>query len=426
MMRAIVAALAATLLSAAPAAAAEPDPTAPAYDVALTSADHGMRWRGRETLTITNPGVAPLARVWIRLWGNGGHGCRAPRPVRIAAVAGATAGRPAVFCSAVPLDLDAPLAPGARGSVAFDFDIRAPLKRDRFGRRGRRIALLSNALPALAHLERGAFRLDRYFPFGEAWTYPAARWTVRFTAPAGVAVAAPGVLQPDGSRILEHGRDYSFAAGRLRSLQRTIAGVRVTAWVDGTQSGRELRRALRIAARRLPRLVALFGPYGWSDLQIVVTNDTAMEHTALVMSPSVDFVLTHELAHEWWYALISDDQAQAPWLDEAFASYAEEAAGAQRGPWCRRPGARGTALVTRGTAFFRRRHYAGYEAVYSEGACLLDMLRARMGHVLFDGALRGYALANRYGWSTAAKFRAAMDAASPVGLGDLWRRYRVR
>ena len=103
--------------------------------------------------------------------------------MRIADVAGATAGAPAVFCSAVPLRLDAPLAPGARGSVSFDVDIRAPRRPGRFGRRGR-MALFSNAIPALAHLEGGAFRLDRYFPFGEAWTYPAADWTVRLDAPA--------------------------------------------------------------------------------------------------------------------------------------------------------------------------------------------------------------------------------------------------
>ena len=48
-----------------------------------------------------------------------------------------------------------------------------------------------------------------------------------------------------------------------------------------------------------------------------------------------------------------------------------------------------------------------------------------MGSGVFDRALRAYAIANRYGWSTAAKFRAAMDAASPVSLAGLWRRYRV-
>ena len=422
MIRPLALALAALALGAAPAAAGEPDATAPAYDVGLRGTDEGRRWSGRETISFTNPGAAPLDRIWIRLWGNGGNGCRTPRPVRIAEVTGATAGAPAVFCSAVPLRLAAPLPPGARGSVSFDVHIRAPGVPGRFGRRGK-MALFSNALPALAHLEHGVFRLDRYFPFGEAWTYPAADWTVRFAAPPGVSVAAPGVLRPDGSRLLERGRDYSFAAGRLRSLRGVVDGVAVTVW-SGRRGG-GLEKVLRIARRRLPLLAARFGPYGWPDLQIVVTQDAAMEHTGLIMTPPADFIVTHELAHEWWYALISSDQAEAPWLDEAFASYAEEAAGAQEQPWCRRPGTQ-TRLVTRGTAFFRSRRYDGYGAVYSEGACLLDVLRKRMGAPVFDAALRDYALANRYGWSTATEFRAAMDAASPVPLDDLWRRYRIQ
>jgi hypothetical protein len=417
--RAVAAALLLALLAAAPAHAGEPDATAPAYDVALEGSDRGFRWTGRETISFTNPGTAPLDRIWIRLWGNGGFGCRGKRHVRIANVAGAAPGDPAMFCTAIPLRLAAPLARGARGSVSFDVDIRVPDQADRFGH-GRRVALLSNAIPVLAHLEGGAWRLDRYFPIGEAWTYPIADWTVRLDAPRGVRVAAPGVLQPDGSRRLERGRDYSFAAGRMRSLHARIAGVDVTVW--GAQG--RLRHVLALTRKRLPRLAALYGPYGWPDLQIVVTPHAFMEHTGLIMTSPQDYVVTHELAHEWWYALISNDQAEAPWLDEAFASYAERAAGAQRGRWCRRPGP-DARLVTRGIAFFRERVFDGYGEIYSEGACLLDVLRARMGAGRFDAALRAYAVANRYGWSTAAKFRAAMDAASPVPLADLWRRYRL-
>jgi hypothetical protein len=421
---ALLAAVAALLVAAAPAAAGEPDATAPAYDVTLTGSQHGFRWTGRETIGFTNPGAAPLDLIWVRLWGNGPRGCHGERAVRIANVAGATAGAPGVACTAVPLRLAVALAPGARGSVAFDVDIRVPRIHDRFGH-GRRVALLSNAIPALAHLEAGAWRLDRYFAYGEAWTYPTADWTVRLDAPRGIAVAAPGVVQPDGSRRLEKGRDYSFAAGRLRALRGRIGGVAVTVWDARGKPGKRLEKVMRIARRRLPRLTALYGPYGWPDLQIVVTEAAGMEHTGLIMTSPVDYVITHELAHEWWYALISNDQAQAPWLDEAFASYSEEAAGAQKHPWCRRPGP-DTRLVTRGVDAFRGRGVLDYGAVYYEGACLLDVLRKRMGRARFEAALREYALAHRYGWSTAAEFRAAMDAASPVPLADLWRRYQVQ
>ena len=420
---ALALASAAFALSSAPALAGEPDATAPAYDVALNGSEQGRRWTGRETIALTNPGAVALGRIWIRLWGNGERGCRTPQAVRITAVSGATAGAPTVACSAIPLDLDAPLLPGARGSVSFDVDIRAPRRPGRFGSRSR-IALFSNAIPALAHLEDGAFRLDRPYSGGEAWTYPAADWTVKLDAPEGVAVAAPGVRGSDGTRRLERGRDFSFAAGQLRAVRSVVDGIAVTVWDVSGKRGR-LGAVLAMARRRLPRLAALYGPYGWPDLQIVITQDAAMEHTGLIMTPPIEFVVTHELAHEWWYALISGDQAQAPWLDEAFASYAEEAAVVPRRPWCRRAGAEAP-LVTRGTDFFRGPRRGDYGAIYSEGACLLDLLRKRMGAAVFDAALREYALANRHGWSTAAEFRAAMDAAARVGLGDLWRRYRVQ
>jgi aminopeptidase N len=31
------------------------------------------------------------------------------------------------------------------------------------------------------------------------------------------------------------------------------------------------------------------------------------------------YVVAHELAHQWWYASVGNDQVEEPWLDEAFA-----------------------------------------------------------------------------------------------------------
>jgi hypothetical protein len=418
----LLAVLALALLPAG-AAAGEPDATAPGYALDLTGSDGGFRWRGHETLTVTNPGMAPLERIWVRLWGNGARGC-ARTSVRVTGVTGGAAGRLLKRCTAQEVVLALPLAPGGRGTVGFDVDIRVPRGvQDRFGRGGRRMALVSNAVPALAHLEDGRWRLDRWYGGGEAWTYPAAEYRVAIHAPPGISVAAPGVRQPDGSRLLEHGRDYSWAAGRMRQRSATVEGIAVTAWGPAAGRARQVTRALAIAKRRLPRLVALFGPFGWPDLQIVVTNATAMEHSALVMTPAVDYVMVHEMAHEWWFGSVGDDQARSPWLDEAFATYAEEAVRGQK-PFCRRPGPEAR-LVTRGVAFFRTR-LLDYGIVYFEGACLLDRLEHRMGRRTFRAALRDYAVAHQYGWSTDAAFRAAMDAASPEPLGALWRRYRVQ
>ena len=248
---------------------------------------------------------------------------------------------------------------------------------------------------------------------------------MRLDAPPGVAVAAPGVLQPDGSRRLERGRDYSFAAGRLRSVGATIAGVDVTVWGVRGPRPAGLDRVLRIVRKRLPRLTALFGPYGWPDLQIVITDDASMEHTGLIMTPPQDFVITHELAHEWWYALVGNDQAEAPWLDEAFASYAEEAAGAQRFPWCRpaRPQDRDRHARRR---VVPRARLPGLRARLRRGR--LPARRAAQAHGPRPVRRRA-ARATPTPTATAGRRRASsaphMDAASPVPLGDLWRRYRV-
>jgi hypothetical protein len=417
---ALLAAVALLLLLGTGVAVAEPEAFAPAYVVTLRGAHGGFAWTGRETISFTNPGPGSLDRIWVRLWGNGAGGCRSPRAVRIGSLRGARAGRPRVGCTAVPLDLSTPLAPGARGRVGFDLAIRVPRRSDRFGRGGLGLALLSNALPALAPREAGAWRLEPYFPLGEAWVYPTADWTVRLRAPRAVAIAAPGVRRAGGVRHLANGRDYSFAAGRqLRRVRATVDGVHVSVWGARNTRTAELRDTIRHVRSTLGRLNTMFGPYGWPDLQVVLTRAANMEHTALIMSASQNFILAHELSHMWWYALIGSDQARSPWLDEGFASYSENRL-AGTVPACDGPDPT-SRLLTRGVDYWAE-HLSRYVVVYVEGACLLQLLERRLGPPRFRAALRAYALAHRYGWHTAAAFQAAMDAAAgdPHLLDDLW------
>lgn len=82
----------------------------------------------------------------------------------------------------------------------------------------------------------------------------------------------------------------------------------------------------------------LFGAYNHDSLTIVeVTFADGMEYDGLhylgqeyfntyqgLASSYLIAISVHETAHQWWYGMITNDQAEEPWLDEAFCVYSEE------------------------------------------------------------------------------------------------------
>jgi aminopeptidase N len=101
------------------------------------------------------------------------------------------------------------------------------------------------------------------------------------------------------------------------------------------------QQALDVAAGSVQTYNELFGLYPYADLDVVEGHfliegsPGGMEFSGLVLISSEFYasegiytmldmpavVLSHEVAHQWWYAVIGDDQVDDPWLDEAFAVY---------------------------------------------------------------------------------------------------------
>ena len=262
-----------------PVAGRRPEAFAPAYAVALRGADDGFDWTGRETISLTNPGAAPLDRVCPAVGQRRPGGCRGPRAVRIADV-GARAGAP-------PRRLHGGPAPALSAAGARRARQRRVRRRDPgpappgpLRPRRRKLALLSNAIPALAPLEGGMWRLDRYFPLGEAWTYPAADWTCAARRAPGVASRRAGRAAGRRQPPARTGRDYSFAAGRLRAFRATVDGVARDRLGRRDTHGLPAPARCRIARRRLPRLVGAVRPLRLARPAVRRhTTATAMEHT---------------------------------------------------------------------------------------------------------------------------------------------------
>ncbi|RLE84735.1 MAG: hypothetical protein DRJ41_02595, partial [Thermoprotei archaeon] len=78
----------------------------------------------------------------------------------------------------------------------------------------------------------------------------------------------------------------------------------------------------------------LFGRYVYSELKICEVEGwfLGMEYPTIIMMTSkaylsntsiLEMVIAHEVAHQWWYAMIGNDQASEPFLDESLASYSQ-------------------------------------------------------------------------------------------------------
>jgi hypothetical protein len=219
------------------------------------------------------------------------------------------------------------------------------------------------------------------------------------TAPPGDTVIANGKPGPRHGNTWHFSaasvRDVAVASGHFRIVHTTAAGVPITVGVtrslpdNPTTVGRLIAAAVRDHARRL-------GPFPFAQLNVVVVPDVhgGIEYPGAIYlgTHQVDATPSHEVAHEWFYGLVGDDQARDPWLDEAFATYVEALqdgkadyyAGAAIPPAGRdRVGAPMTYWEKYGESTY-------FRSVYLQGATTLSRARQAAGATAFDAAIRCY------------------------------------
>jgi hypothetical protein len=427
----VLAVLLAAGVLAAPTAAAGPT-GGTAYDIRL--AGDGFVWHGRESVRFTNTTGSTVDTVWFRLWGNGVDGCAAPA-VRVSKVTGGVAGPLAVDCTALPVRVR--LRPGAHTTIGFDLDITVPDRDTRFGRH-EGAAYVTFALPVLAVHDRDGWHLEPYTALGESNYALTADWQVRIDHPSTMAVPTSGVATTRPGRHgravtsahAEKVRDFAFVAGPFREhTARTAAGLRVRVWQGRDVTDAEADLALRTAVDSMTAFGEWYGRYPYPEVDVVTGQFTygSMEYPTLVTAVPAEVAVSHELAHQWWYALVGNNQYADPWLDESFTHYSALRFTGEEGDNCADPSWQSPEdRLTNGHDYWDQLsggHY--FVSVYLIGACMLNDLEATLGSGRMLAMMKSYATAHRYGVSTPTDFRDAAQAASPVDLTPLWDRWRV-
>ncbi|WP_202867256.1 M1 family metallopeptidase [Kribbella pittospori] len=411
------------LLLLAPAALLVPAnaevPRTPSYQVELTSNADGRTWSGRESVSFTNTSADLMAEIYLRLWGNAG-GCSS---VVVSNFSGGTATTDCTVVKVVPAE---PVEPGKPTTIGFDVTMTAPDREDRFGRSGA-YSFFGNALPVLAVRDGDGWHLDPDVGIGESFYTVAADFAVRLLHPGQLGVPSTGELI-DGVAIAKQVRDFAWAAGPFRTAEATSpGGIKVRTWATDLLSPEAVAETRTEAVAAIDDFGRRFGDYPYGEIDLVLndrwTNFSGMEYPGFVLLISPASPVVHEVAHQWWYGIVGNNEYADPWLDEAFATYATDlhTGDQQAGCW---PGSLPVAISSSmGYWGAHQSSYATY--VYTYGSCMLHELERLIGAPAMARLLTTYARDHWFGVSTPADFKAAAQAVSSTDLTSFWRSHAV-
>ena len=228
-----------------------------------------------------------------------------------------------------------------------------------------------------------------------------------------VAASAPAAGEPKSGNYsyhLEQARSFAFSVCDSYFEQEIIHnGVLLRAYLffNEVDAG---QRILKMAAQALDLYGELWMPYPREMLSIVAADFLHnMEMDGMVMlsygvidnanierESMLDYLVPHEVSHQWFYSLVHNDQAAEPWLDEALATYSESLFYERYYPdllawwWTNRV----DKYTLSGNVDAEISESSGYDsyrdAVYLRGAQFLRDLRLTIGDQAFFASLKEY------------------------------------
>jgi hypothetical protein len=337
------------------------------------------------------------------------------------------------------INLRVPLGGLERGDTAI---VRLPFRLD--------IARSPDAFTARTSVENGVLSFGQWFPIvsTEHEVYGLGDSQISFTADeirleletttalGRDAVACPGLVTAPASTgtswICETTdvRDFSFVVNpRFRLTERSIDGTELRVYTETVGGG----VTADLAAEALAGLSEAFGDYPWDDLvlaEIGSGGGFSMEYPRMIHltrdKVADTYVVYHEVAHQWFYGQLGNDQQREPWLDEGFSDFgARFLMGIGENQCSTRPVDSEVfdweADATTGGDWTSCDGY--FHAVFYRGTEFLTAVRAAMGDEAFFRAMRRWVTQNRHGFTTGSRLLGHLSGSTDANLEPIFEAY---
>lgn len=219
--------------------------------------------------------------------------------------------------------------------IVINFVITIPNSTHRFGYYDGNINL-GNWYPIVCKYTGEEFDISPYYSTGDPFFSDIANYDVKFKYPEKYKMCATGSV----SESKENGmvsadisaravRDFAICLSDKSDIISAKCG-NTTIFYMGYNSDKNNDKYLSVSKEAVSYFSKIFGNYPYSTMSVVKTPFIygGMEYPNLVMiSDAVQEddeylkVIVHEIAHQWWYGVVGNNEVNDAWLDESLSEY---------------------------------------------------------------------------------------------------------
>lgn len=236
------------------------------------------------------------------------------------------------------VNLNEPLKQGDKVEIEVSYSINLANIRHRLGYADNVFTLANFYLSPCYLNEDGTFFENHYYDYGDPFCENLAKFDVNFTLKKGFNVFSSGELvneieNLDNTKTLtlksELTRSFAIiASNELKSVQKTVGNTKI---VYAYLTDEKPQTTLSVAVDAFKTFSSTFGELNKKSIVVVESFYAfgGMEFSNLVLVTSkalndhnnFENIVVHELAHEWWYDVVGNNQVLEPLLDEGLTEF---------------------------------------------------------------------------------------------------------
>lgn len=245
--------------------------------------------------------------------------------------------------TALVVPLPHAVAAGESVTLDLEYTLTLPNKQGRWGHWDG-ITFLNEWLPTLAYYDDTGWQPTPFIPWHQPFFCEAGIYTARISAPSDQKIACSGPLRPgketgDGWTEWQTDacplRDFTLlSSSRYQEYTGEVEGITIKclALPEHEWYAREM---IRIASTAIPTYAKWFGPYPYKHFTIAESyfpwngNECGalvmIDHRVFLMphlgKGYVEYLLSHEILHQWWYNAVGTDGYRETFMDEGVATH---------------------------------------------------------------------------------------------------------